>query len=121
MLEIARYPELTPEGHLIVPVAPPPPPTFEPVTADSTGLIGRPAVIVAPAKWVVDVRIISEPYIEPEDDDWCVRLCDDGSWFDLDRHRIPVPDKRLIVASVGVTFTVAWSLAVAPTLRGGAE
>ncbi|MGL5867438.1 MAG: hypothetical protein ACRCYX_16465 [Dermatophilaceae bacterium] len=108
VLEIARYPELTPEGDLFVPVAPPPAPTFQPITGESTDLIGRAAVIIAPTKWVVDVRIISDPYVESDGQRWYVHLCDEGLWFDLDRHRLPVPGERIIVASVRVVFALTW-------------
>lgn len=105
MRTIARYPELKPDGSMYVPNAPPPAPTYEPITADSTGLSGRPAAVSTAPEWIVDLRVLSDPFLD-SDGRWYVRLCSEGAWFDFDRHTIPPKETECRISSVRLVFVL---------------
>lgn len=103
MRTIARYPEVRKDGALFVPLKPPPAPTYEAITAESTGLVGRPATVATSTEWIVDVRVLDDPFQE-SNGKWYVRLCTEGAWFDLDRNAIPPRDAECVVAALRLVF-----------------
>lgn len=103
MRTIARYPEVRRDGALFVPLKPPPVPTYEAITPESTGLVGRAAVVARSIDWIVDLRVLSDPFINTDGKPY-VRLCTEGAWFDFDRHTIPPKDAECVVAAVRLVF-----------------
>lgn len=107
MRSVARYPEVRDDGSMWVPLAPPPAPTYRQLSRDSTGIVGRPAIVSYSTEWLLNLRVLTEPYEEQTDKSrWVVQLCDEEAWHVFQRHGIrPVRSERL-VASVRLVFLV---------------
>lgn len=102
---IPRYPEVREDGSLWVPLAPPPAPTYRPLSPNDSALVGRRAALSYSTEWVVDLRVLTDPSISPEGG-WTVDLCDEGAWHDLQRHNVaPSPDS-CVTASTCLVFLI---------------
>lgn len=102
---IPRYPEIREDGSMWVPLAPPPAPTFRQLSSQDRGVIGRSAVVSYSTEWLLDLKIVSDPYAEAAGSSrWVVQLCDDGAWHDLQRHGIEPSGSERLVSSVNLVF-----------------
>lgn len=107
MRSVARYPEVRDDGSMWVPLAPPPAPTYRPLTLGDTGVVGERAVLSYSTEWLLDLRVLTEPYEEhAERTRWVVQLCDEGAWHDLQRHGTPPQPDARVTASVRLVFLV---------------
>lgn len=105
MRSIARYPEVREDGSLWVPLAPPPVPTYRQLSVSDSGVIGMRAVLSYATEWLVDLRVLTDPYEEHFGPGRCVvQLCDEGAWHDLERHGVQPHHKELVVASARLVF-----------------
>lgn len=104
MRSIVRYPEVREDGSLWVPLAPPPAPTYRQLTADDNGIVGQSAVLSYSTEWLVDLRVLSDPYFEVGSERLLVQLCSDGAWHDFVRHGTPPDDEERLIASVRLVF-----------------
>lgn len=94
-----------------VPVAPPPPPSYRQLAPEDTGLAGLRAVLSYSTEWLLDLRILTDPYEESADKIRCVvQLCDEGAWHDFERHGLQPQISERLTASVGLVFAVQWSV-----------
>lgn len=107
MRSVARYPEVREDGSMWVPLAPPPQPTYRQMSHTDSGLIGKRAVVSYSTEWLLDLRVLTEPYEEHTDRPrWVVQLCSEEAWHDLRRNGVdPIPAERL-VASVRLVFSI---------------
>lgn len=111
MRSVARYPEVRNDGSMWVPLAPPPAPTYRQLSDHATGIIGGRAVVAYSTEWVLDLRILSEPYEEHAGmGRWVAQLCAEEAWHDYVRNDIPPKALECIIASVSLIFIVedAW-------------
>lgn len=107
MRTVARYPELRDDGSMWVPLAPPPAPTYRQLSRDDVGVVGMSAVLSYSTEWVVDLRLLTEPYEEHTSKTRSVvRLCTEGAWHDYERHDLVPQSHEQIVASVRLVFLV---------------
>lgn len=107
MRSVARYPEVRDDGSMWVPLAPPPAPTYKQLANDDIGVIGKSAIVSYSTQWLLDLRILTEPYEEhSERHHWAVQLCDEAAWFELVRHCRRPTHKERIVASVALVFVL---------------
>lgn len=103
---VPRYPEVREDGSMWVPVAPPPAPRYRQLSPEDPAIVGMRAVLSYSTEWIVDLRVLTDPYVrQPGESRW-VDLCDEGAWHDFDRHGVePNSDERL-VASVSLVFVL---------------
>ena len=105
MRSIARYPEVREDGSLWVPLAPPPAPTYRQLSAKDTNVISQRAVLAYSTEWLMDLRLLTDPYEQQDEvSRWVVQLCDEAAWHEWSRHGITPEPKDLVVASVQLVF-----------------
>lgn len=106
---IPRYPEVREDGSMWVPLAPPPAPTYRPLTPRDREVIGLRAVVSYATEWLLDLRVVTAPYSEGRDRSrHVVELCDEAAWLDLKRQGFSPPADKRLVCSVGLVFIVQW-------------
>lgn len=104
---VPRYPEVREDGSLWVPLVPPPAPTYRRLSASDIGIVGQRAVLSYSTEWLLDLRLLTDPYEERADKSrWVVQLCDEGAWHEFKRHGTPARRSERLVASVGLVFLV---------------
>lgn len=107
MRSVARYPEVRDDGSMWVPLAPPPVPSFRQLSQEDSGVVGKRAVLSYATEWLVDVRVLTEPYEQHTSKTrWVVQLCDEGAWYDFERHGVEPKQTERLVASVRLVFLV---------------
>lgn len=104
MRSVARYPEVRDDGSMWVPLAPPPAPTYRQILPGDVGVAGQRAVVSYSTEWLLDLRVLTDPYELDEKGRWVMQLCDEGSWFDFDRHGHAPRSDDLLIASVRLVF-----------------
>lgn len=105
---VPRYPEVREDGSMWVPLAPPPAPTYRQLSRADSGIRGSRAALSYMTEWVLDLRVLTDPYEEHSDQTrWVVLLCSEGAWYDSSQHGIHPPHEETIVASVGLVFLVS--------------
>ncbi|KRE37388.1 hypothetical protein ASG73_06815 [Janibacter sp. Soil728] len=58
-------------------------------------------------EWLLNLRILSEPYAEHTDKSrWVVELCDEEAWHVLRRHGTQPESHELIIASVRLVYVI---------------
>jgi hypothetical protein len=104
---VARYPEVREDGALWVPLAPPPAPTYRQLSRESTGIVGRPAIVSYSTEWLLNLRVLTEPCQQHTDKSrWVVELCDEEAWHVFRRHSTRPARSERLVASVRLVFLV---------------
>lgn len=107
MRSVARYPEVRDDGSMWIPLVPPPAPTYRQLSPEDSGIIGHRAVLSYSTEWLLDLRVLTDPYEErTHQTRSVVQLCDDGAWHDLERHGIVPGPRDRVVASVPLVFIV---------------
>ena len=107
MQSVPRYPEVREDGSMWVPLAPPPAPTYRQLSANDRDVVGLRAVVSYSTEWLLDLRVLTDPYQDdPDQEGQVVRLCDEGAWHDFSRHAIAPAPQELIVTSVRLVFVV---------------
>lgn len=65
------------------------------------------AALAYSTEWLIDLRILTDPYDEYTDQvRRVVQLCSEAAWHDLQRHGIQPGDCERIVASVRLVFAM---------------
>lgn len=107
MRSVARYPEVRDDGSMWVPLAPPPAPSFRQLSQDDVRAFGKRAVVAYSTEWLTDLRVLTDPYEECTDRRrWVTQLCEEGAWYDLDRHGVTPGPNALVTASVRLVFVL---------------
>lgn len=107
MRSVARYPEVRDDGSMWVPLVPPPAPFYQQLSQKSSGIVGKRAVLSYATEWLVDLRVLTEPYEEHASTmRGVVQLCDEGAWYDFERHGVEPSESERLVASVRLVFLV---------------
>lgn len=107
MRSVARYPEVRDDGSMWVPIAPPPAPSYQQLSPGHSGVIGKPAVLSYSTEWLMGLRVLTDPYEERTNIPRCVvQLCEEGAWYDFQRHGVEPQSHECIVASVRLVFMV---------------
>lgn len=107
MRSVPRYPEVREDGSMWVPLAPPPAPTYRQLSLGDNSIVGQPAVVSYATEWLLDLRVLTNPYLELESSSrWVVTLCDEGSWHDLQRNGVNPRRSELLVSSLNLVFLV---------------
>ena len=101
---IPRYPEVQEDGSMWVPLAPPPAPTYRQLTSEDRGVVGQRAVVSYSTEWLLDLRVVTDPFVEVGSSRWIVQLCDEGAWHDLQRHGIEPRGSEQLMSSVNLVF-----------------
>ncbi|KRE35993.1 hypothetical protein ASG73_15135 [Janibacter sp. Soil728] len=66
---------------------------------------GMPAVLSYSTEWLMDLRVLTEPYEEHADRKrWVVELCDEGAWHAMQRLGTTPLGRERVVASVSLVF-----------------
>lgn len=105
MRSVARYPEVRDDGSMWVPVAPPATLSYRQLSSGDSAVVGQRAVLSYSTEWLMDLRVLTDPYEEHTDKTrWVVQLCDEGAWYDLKRHEIEPQMEERVVASVRLVF-----------------
>lgn len=105
MRSVARYPEVRDDGSMWVPLAPPPAPTYRQLLPGERGVRGMRAVLSYSTEWLMDLRVLTEPYEEHTDGSrWVVQLCEEGAWYAMQRHGTTPLGSERVVASVSLVF-----------------
>lgn len=107
MRSIPRYPEVREDGSMWVPLASPPAPTYRQLTRDDSHVVGHRAVVSYSTEWLLDLRVLTDPYgFEDDGSRWVVQLCDEGAWHDFERHRLPPKSQDVVIAAVPLVFLI---------------
>ena len=86
--------DTTPDGALIVHAVPPPRGDWQPITPDTTGLIGRRVVLAQPLEWWHDLRAISNPR-PTGSGEWVLWVVDEADWYAAGRDPDKVPGHKI--------------------------
>lgn len=107
MRSVARFPELRDDGALWVPLTPPPAPTYRQLGSESRDVIGLPAVVSYSTEWLLNVRVLTDPYEEHTNKSrWVLQLCDEEAWHVYQRYGTQPARSERLVASVRLVFLI---------------
>lgn len=104
---VPRYPEVREDGSMWVPLAPPPPLAYRQLSESDAAVVGKPAVVSYSTEWLVGMRVLTDPYEQhAERVSWVVKLCDEGAWYDFQRHGVSPNATEMVEASVGLVYLI---------------